>query len=130
MSRKLAICAILALFLTGCAVTRSTESQGGAAAPTQVYHLTAEQADHVLQQAMVEEFPGYAISSVALPNKGYTVEMHFILDRHTISAYAVPVTGGYEFKVDSSGTMILQGEIRASHLFKKIVAHASAAIQS
>jgi hypothetical protein len=129
MGNKVLVCALLVLLLPGCAVTRSTGSEV-VGAPSRVYHLTADQADHVLQESMVEEFPSEAISSVALPNKGYKVELHFVLDHHTIVAYAIPQSGGYVFEVNSSGTMILQGEIRAKNLFKKIVAHASTATQS
>lgn len=127
MGRNLTLCVVLALFLTGCAVTRSTEAPAGSTA--QVYHLTAEQADHVLQMSMAEQFPGYAISSLALPNKGYSVQLHFLLDYHTVSAYAVQKPDGYAFEVNSSGTMVLQGELKARGLFKKIVAHAAATTQ-
>lgn len=116
------VCALAMLLLTGCAVTRTTESPEHQSPP---YQLTADQADHVLAVAMAEEFPGYPITRVDAPNHGHKVDLRFILDYHTIVAYEMPVAGGYQFEVNSYGSMILQGEIRAHKLFKLIEQHAA-----
>jgi hypothetical protein len=112
------------LFLASCAVTRT--SSPDVTAP-QVFNLTAEQAESVLASAMAAEFPGKPIGRVELPARGYKVDLQFVLDRHVIAAYALPATGGTIFQVDSQGTMILQGEARASALFKRILRDARAA---
>lgn len=93
-----------------------------------VYPITAEQADGIIAQAMVEVFPGSPVSAVSLPYKGYTVTLRILLDTHQITAYAVPAgvpPEGYSFQVDHAGTIPLTGGRRAADLFAAITRRAA-----
>jgi hypothetical protein len=94
-----------------------------------MYPITADEADRVMAQAMVGEFPGSPISSVTLPNKGYVVTISFALDSHRISVVAIPATGidangnrlqGFSFEVSHQGTMLLTAPPRATSLFSRV----------
>jgi hypothetical protein len=118
MNKLLALVAVVAL--AGCATTRGAHDD-------RVFAVTPEQGDRIVAAAMAAEFPGRPIARVAIPNPGYVVTLTFLLDHHTIAAYAVPAEYGVRFRVDSQGSMIVQGEARAAALHKRLLADAAAA---
>lgn len=100
-----------------------------------VFPFNSETADQVLASAMASEFAGRPISKVSIPNSGYQVQIQFALDSHNVVAYMIPSRGiyddgtsigGYYFEVSHSGTMPITGSARASSLFDRIIANASA----
>lgn len=130
---KLIVC-VLALGLAGCA-GQISNTQANSPTGAVVYPISADEADRVIGQAMIETFPGTPISAVALPNKGYTTTIRLLLDSHQITATAVPSSGmdaqgvkvnGYAFDVSNSGTMPLTASARSDALFKLINARAGA----
>lgn len=125
---------VLALALAGCA-GQISNSQANSPTGAVVYPISADDADRVIGQAMVETFPGTPISAVALPNKGYTATIRLLLDSHQITATAIPAAGvdaqgarvnGYSFDVSNSGTMPLTASARSDALFKLINTRAAA----
>lgn len=124
--------ALLAL-LTACTTTRTTvgasDSVSAAAAPTEMYPITAEQADQVIIKSMTEQFGDVPMLRVDAPYKGYTVHTYFLLDSHRFTARMIPakgqepngkVVGGYVFDVIDAGTMLISGQIRAESLITRL----------
>lgn len=94
-----------------------------------VYPITPEEADRVLSQAMVATFPDTPIVPVAMPNKGYTVTIQFLMDSHRITATAVPAAGqepnglkvnGYAFDISDYGTIPLTASRKVASLFETL----------
>lgn len=125
------------LFITGCTTTRTTvgatDAASAAAAPTEMYPLTAEQADQVLIKSMMEQFGDAPLIRVDAPYKGYTVHTYFLLDSHRFTARMIPAKGqstngkvvdGYVFDVIDSGTLLISSQIRAERLIKRLFENA------
>lgn len=121
------------VLVTACTTTRTTvgatDSVSAAAAPTEMFPLTAEQADQVLVKSMVEQFGDSPLIRVDAPYKGYTVHTYFLLDSHRFTARMIPAKGrlangkvvdGYVFDVIDSGTMLISGQVRAESLIKRL----------
>jgi hypothetical protein len=118
--------ALLPLLLSCCSGQISNTSLGTWGI---MYPITADEADRVMAQAMVGEFPGSPISGVTLPNRGYVVTISWGLDSHRISVVAIPATGidangnrlqGFSFEVSHQGTMLLSAPPRATSLFSGV----------
>ena len=117
-----------AALLASCSTTQSTLDATPSREAT-MFPVTPEQAHTILVTSITRQFPGSAASPVELPYPGYRIHIRFLLDTHDIVAYMVKVKGrdgsgrvvdGYAFEVDASGTMAIQGTIRADELFKGI----------
>lgn len=125
--------ATLLALLTACTTTRTTvgatDAASATAAPTEMYPLTAEQADQVVVKSMTEQFGDAPLIRVDAPYKGYTVHTYFLLDSHRFTARMIPAKGqsqngkvvdGYVFDVIDSGTMLISGQIRAESLITRL----------
>ena len=129
--------AITLILITGCTTTHTTLSATEgveAVAPTEMYPLTAEQADKVLIKSMTDQFGDAALIRVDAPYKGYTIHTYFLLDSHRFTARMIPAKGqgakgkivdGYIFDVIDSGTMLISGQIRAKSLLKSVLDNAA-----
>lgn len=124
---------VLLFLVVGCSGQVSNTAQG--AAGNVVYPISADEADRVLGQAMLAAFPDEPISSVSLPNRGYSSTIRFALDSHRVSAMAVPGFGratdgskvsGFSFQVTHAGTMPISGSNRSAAIFADINQRAAA----
>lgn len=128
-----ALIASVLMFASACTTTRitvgTTDSMSAAAAPTEMYPLTPEQADQVLVKSMMEQFGDAPLIRVDAPFKGYTIHTYFLLDSHRFTARMIPAKGqspngkvvdGYVFDVIDAGTMLISGQIRAESLIKRL----------
>lgn len=119
--------------LSACTTTRTTvgasDSVSAAAAPTEMYPITAEQADQVIIKSMTEQFGDVPMIRVDAPYKGYAVHTYFLLDSHRFTARMIPAKGqspngkvvdGYVFDVIDAGTMLISGQIRAESLITRL----------
>jgi hypothetical protein len=125
---------VCAIGLAGCSGKTSNLDAKNPAGQI-VYPITAEEADRVVSQAMVATFPDTPIVPVAVPNKGYTVTIQFLMDSHRITATAVPATGqepnglkvsGYAFDVSDYGTIPLTASRKVASLFDALNQSAAA----
>lgn len=119
----------MAGFGTGCATSRTSLSIGQTGSG-EVYEASNDEIRSLIFTAMYREFPG---SVKELPSSsiiGYEAETRFMLDSHTISAFAAPVRGfdfnqepmdGFVFEVNDSGTMPLSQKPRASRVFQNVL---------
>jgi S1-C subfamily serine protease len=123
-----------AMFLAGCAGTRSTINLSQPKERKEVFPMTATQADLVIQQAM-SGTAGATLVPLPPPTIGYRGSITFALDTHTFNAIAIPIefdspTGqrelGYGFEVSHSGTFVLSGPARANTIYKRIIEAAKA----
>jgi hypothetical protein len=126
---------IISVGLSACSSTQTMAGRGSDSTSAQMFPLTEEQADKLLATVMTSEFAGSPISRVEFPNKGYQTTVQFILDSHTIIAYRVAAKGvtpsgkrvsGYYFTVSSGGTMPISQGSRASRVYQRLKAEASA----
>ena len=126
-SLVVAICGGVALFAS-CSTTQSTLDVAAGREAT-MFPVTTDQAHSILVTSITRQFPGLAASPVEVPYPGFRITLHFALDSHEIVAYMVKVKGrdrsgkvvdGFAFEVDASGTMAIQGTVRADELFKRI----------
>lgn len=110
----------LFLLLTSCTTVRNTPNYAGEYAHKGVYHLTEEQADQVLKEALQQHFAGDPISKIEAPYKGYSVTMRFFIDSQTLTAMMIGTPGKYSFQVQSSGTLLISGNVKAKRLLDTI----------
>lgn len=120
---------LLALLAVSACSTTQTTGEASAGRPATMFPVSAEQAKTIMATAISQTFAGSAISPVELPHQGYRISLRFLLDSHDIVAYMIPAKGrtpsgqvvpGFAFEVDASGTMAIQGTVRASGLFDRI----------
>ena len=125
---RVALVGMICLVLAACSGGVSNISSAGG---SMIYPIDAEAADRVVATAITQQFPGKAIAPVALPNRGYSAEIMFVLDRHTITVTALPAkrrgsggatVDGFAFDVSHHGTMPLSGSTAAQGLFDKVQA--------
>jgi hypothetical protein len=119
---------IICFLLVACSGGVSNISSSGGSS---MYPIDAEAADRVMATAITQQFPGKAIAPVTLPNPGYSAEIMFVLDRHTITVTALSTKGkkfdgitvdGFAFDVSHHGTMPISGSTAAQGLFDRVQA--------
>lgn len=94
-----------------------------------VYELPEEQAFQIAFGAITQVFPGYEITEVDGPVRGYTTIFRFVLDTYTQQVMVIPSTGkavdgrtvrGYYFEISGRGSSIVQGRLKNSELFDTV----------
>jgi len=94
-----------------------------------IYELPEEQAFQVAFGSITQVFPGYEITEVDGPVRGYTTTFRFVLDTYTQQVMVVPAAGkaadgrairGYYFEVSGRGSSIIQGRVKNAELFDTV----------
>jgi len=125
---------LLAVILSGCGSTHTSLQVEGSSKQT-IYELTEEQAFQVAFGSITQVFPGYEITDVDGPVKGYTTTFRFVLDTYTQQVMVVPALGktsdgksvrGYYFDVSGRGSSVVQGRVKNAELFDTVVKAAQA----
>ena len=119
--------AFVALLLAACSTSYSTLKAENSA--TQVlYEIPEQQAFQIAFSSLGRLLPGYEITDIDGPLKGYTATFRFVLDTYTQQVMVVPATGkasdgrsvrGYYFVVSGRGTSG-QGVAKNGQLFEMV----------
>lgn len=131
MRRILSLLAVL--LLSACSTNYSTLKPENSA--TQVlYELPEQQSFQIAFAALGRLLPGYEITDIDGPVKGYTATFRFVLDTYTQQVMVIPATGrssdgrsvrGYYFEVSGRGTSG-QGVAKNGQLFAMVTEAAKA----
>jgi len=119
---------LVGLILGGCGSMYSTLQADGSSKQI-IYELPEEQAFQVAFGSITQVFPGYEITEVDGPVRGYTTTFRFVLDTYTQQVMVVPAAGkaadgrairGYYFEVSGRGSSIIQGRVKNAELFDTV----------
>ena len=130
--RRLLI-ALAALVLAACSTANSTLKSEGST--TQVlYDIPEQQAFQIAFSSLGRLLPGYEITDIDGPTKGYTATFRFVLDTFTQQVMVIPAVGkgsdgrqvrGYYFEVSGRGSSG-QGLAKNHQLFEMVAEAAKA----
>lgn len=121
-------------WLAGCSSTYSSRDDSGSVAGANIFALSLEDAQLVMEDAMQKEFPDDRIEDVLQPHRGYKAKLRFVADIDVITVYAVRGAGksasgktveGYYFEVHRSGTYPVGGIPKAKAVLERVVEGAS-----
>lgn len=124
---RLFLLAIVAALLSGCSTSFSTLRQDEAASQV-IYQVDEAQAFQIAFSSLGRVLPGYEITDIDGPVKGYTATFRFVLDTYTQQVMVIPAVGrgtggdpvrGYYFEVSGRGTS-LQGRAKNVELFETV----------
>lgn len=125
---------LLATCLAGCGSTHSSLNMEGGTQP-RLFVITEEQAFQVAYGAITQVFPGYEITEVDGPVRGYSTTFRFVLDTYTQQVVVVPARGkaadgnwvnGFYFDVSGRGSSVVQGRVKNAELFDTVLKEAQA----
>ena len=128
------VLAMIVAILSGCGSAYSS-LQAESSSKQTIYELTEEQAFQVAFGAITQVFPGYEVTDVDGPVKGYTTTFRFVLDTYTQQVMVIPATGkapngrlveGYYFDVSGRGSSVVQGRAKNAELFETVIKSADA----
>ena len=114
---------------TGCSLIPKAEEavadveQG--IAETQVFSITATQADSIIKESFHEGWPDKELKPLGSNKLGYQIELWFAIDREHILAEAIESSDGYSFKVTNRGTAPVVGVPARKKLIDLIKKHAA-----
>lgn len=132
MSRFLAL--LLLLLLSGCATNFSTLQAKDSPQKQFLLAVPEEQAFQIAFSSFTQVLPGYEITDVDGPIKGYSANFRFLLDTYSQQVMVIPASAkdpegnsirGYYFEVSGTGTSG-QGRAKNVQLFEAVSASARA----
>ena len=125
---------LVGFLLGGCGSMYST-LQADSSSKQIIYELPEEQAFQIAFGSITQVFPGYEITEVDGPVRGYTTTFRFVLDTYTQQIMVVPAAGkaadgrairGYYFEVSGRGSSVIQGRVKNAELFDTVSGAAQA----
>ncbi|RJG05990.1 SHOCT domain-containing protein [Noviherbaspirillum cavernae] len=132
--RRLFFTAILAAVLPACGSHYSTLKTEGSTGQM-IYAIPEEQAFQIAFSSLANTLPGYEITDIDGPVKGYSALFRFLLDTYTQQVMVIPAAGkdangrpvnGYYFDVSGRGSSIVQGAAKNAELFDRVATAAKA----
>jgi hypothetical protein len=123
---KRILIALFAFVLVGCSTQFSTLRPEGSTSQV-IYAISEEQAFQIGFASLASILPGYEITDIDGPIKGYSAVFRFVLDTYTQQVMVIPATGkdatgkfvrGYYFDVSGRGSSILQGRAKNVELYE------------
>jgi hypothetical protein len=127
------LAALLLSFLSGCATHFSTLNAENS--PNQfLLTVPEEQAFQIAFSSLSQVLPGYEITDIDGPIKGYSANFRFVLDTYSQQVMVIPASGktadgnsvrGYYFEVSGTGSSG-QGRAKNVLLFETVSASAKA----
>jgi hypothetical protein len=127
---------ILTFLVVACGSHYSTlKADADADAKQVIYAIPEQQAFQIAFSSLANTLPGYEITDIDGPVKGYSALFRFVLDRYTQQVMVVPAAGknaegkivkGYYFDVSGRGSSIVQGAAKNAELFDRVATAAKA----
>jgi hypothetical protein len=124
----------LTFLLAACGSHYSTLKADGETKQV-IYAVSEQQAFQIAFSSLANTLPGYEITDIDGPVKGYSALFRFVIDTYTQQVMVVPATGknaegkivkGYYFDVSGRGSSIVQGAAKNAELFDRVAAAAKA----
>ena len=126
--RRIGFTVLLAL-LAGCATNFST-LQAENSSKQVLFTVQEEQAFQIAFSSMAQVLPGYEITDIDGPVKGYSANFRFLLDTYSQQVMVIPASAkdpegrpvrGYYFEVSGTGSSA-QGRAKNVQLFESVAA--------
>jgi hypothetical protein len=120
----------IATILTACSTQYSTLKNDSSSGQV-IYAIPEDQAFQIAFSSLANTLPGYEITDIDGPVKGYSALFRFLVDTYTQQVMVIPAVGkdssghkinGYYFDVSGRGSSVVQGAAKNAELFDRVAA--------